>query len=79
MASFFSRRGILVRAADIKPIVERTRFLEVDEADMYCYPAIFGVEDGFLVAYYHSNGEVRSLNCCKILKVTYEEVAACGL
>ena len=75
----FSRRGIMMDAGALKPIIENTLYLENNEEDKYCYPAIIGVEDGFLVAYYHGNGDVRCLNCSKILKVTYEEIEACGL
>ena len=48
--------------------------LEDDERDSYCYPAVFGVKDGFLVSYYHSNGTDRRLNCTKITKVNFDEI-----
>ena len=48
--------------------------LEDDLAESYCYPAVLEVKDGFLVAYYHSNGTGICLNSTKISKVYYDEV-----
>ena len=48
--------------------------LEDDLSNSYCYPAILGVKDGFLVAYYHSNGTDVCLNSAKIIKVRYDEL-----
>ena len=48
--------------------------LEDDESDSYCYPAIIGVKDGFLVTYYHSGGTDIRLNCTKVTKVTFDEI-----
>lgn len=48
--------------------------LEDDQSESYCYPAILEVADGFLVAYYHSNGTGISLNSAKITKVRYDEL-----
>ena len=75
----FSRRGITMDAAALKPVIENTLFLENNEEEKYCYPAIIEVKDGFLVAYYHSNGDARCLNCSKILKVTFKEVEKAGI
>lgn len=47
--------------------------LEDDQNESYCYPAIFPVEDGFLVAYYHSDGTPYCLRSTKISKVRYDE------
>ena len=49
-------------------------YLEDDLDNDYCYPAILDCENYFLVAYYHSNGRTRPLNCLKILKVEKEEL-----
>ena len=49
--------------------------LESDETNSYCYPAIIEVDAGFLVAYYHSAGMDICLNCAKITKVLYTELA----
>ena len=54
---------------------DRAFLLEDDLASTYCYPAITQVKDGFLVAYYHSNGGDYTLNCLKITKVYFEEIA----
>ena len=54
---------------------DRAFLLEDDLASTYCYPAIMAVRDGFLVAYYHSNGGDYTLNCLKITKVRFDEIA----
>ena len=54
--------------------VESCYLLEDDQTNSYCYPAILGVDGGFLVAYYHSNGAESCLNCSKITKVLFEEI-----
>ena len=48
--------------------------IEDDERDSYCYPAIIGTEDGFLVAYYHSAGTRQCLNATRIKKVLFSEL-----
>jgi len=53
---------------------ENCYMLEDDESDSYCYPAVIGVRDGFLVSYYHSNGTDRRLNCTKVVKVEFSEI-----
>ena len=49
-------------------------FLEDDMTNSYCYPSIIETKDGFLVAYYHSNGTNVCLNSTKITKVTWTEL-----
>ena len=49
--------------------------LEDDISSTYCYPSIIEVKDGFLAAYYHSNGGDYTLNCLKITKVYFDEIA----
>lgn len=49
-------------------------YIEDDLSNGYCYPAIIEVENGFLVAYYHSNGTDICLNSTKITKIMYEEL-----
>ena len=53
---------------------ENVFYLEDDRTNGYCYPAIIECEDGFLVAYYHSNGTDVCLNSTKIIKITYDEL-----
>jgi hypothetical protein len=48
--------------------------LEDDTSNSYCYPAVIETDNGFLVAYYHSNGSRVCLNCTKIKKVTFKEL-----
>jgi len=52
----------------------RLFFLEDDMDNDYSYPAVYDGGDYFLVAYYHSNGRQRPLNCLKIVKVLPEEL-----
>lgn len=47
---------------------------ENNTQDSYCYPALLGVTDGFLIAYYHSNGTGICLNSTKITKVYFHEL-----
>lgn len=49
--------------------------LEDDQTHSYCYPAVLEVADGLLVAYYHSNGSNICLNCSRITKVRFDELA----
>ena len=53
---------------------ENVFYLEDDRRNGYCYPAITETPDGFLVAYYHSNGTDVCLNSTKIVKVEYSEI-----
>ena len=56
--------------------VENCYLLEDDRSNSYCYPALLEVENGFLVAYYHSNGTPACLNCAKITKVSFNELCS---
>lgn len=53
---------------------ENVFYIEDDLTNGYCYPAIIGCSDGFLVAYYHSNGSGIPLNSTKIVKINYDEI-----
>lgn len=53
---------------------ERIYYLEDDLGNGYCYPAVFEGNDYFLVAYYHSYGTDNCLNCCKVIKIMYDEI-----
>lgn len=55
---------------------ENVFYLEDDRDNGYCYPSITETADGFLVAYYHSNGTGICLNSTKIIKITYAELEA---
>lgn len=48
--------------------------LEDDTSNSYCYPAAIETSNGFLLAYYHSNGSKVCLNCTKISKISFEEL-----
>ena len=53
---------------------ERAFLLEDSPKDVYCYPSIIETKDGFLVAYYHSNGGTYTLASTKITKVYISEI-----
>lgn len=53
---------------------ENTFYIEDDLNNGYCYPAITECEDGFLVAYYHSNNTGICLNSTKIIKIMNNEI-----
>ncbi len=53
---------------------ENIFYIEDDINNGYCYPAIFSDDNYFLVGYYHSFGTDNCLNCCKILKIKYDEI-----
>ncbi len=57
-----------------RQVARNTYFLEDDLSDSYCYPSILEVRDGFLVSYYHSDGNVDCLNASKLVKVRYDEL-----
>ena len=57
-----------------KPFIDNCHLLEDDTSNSYCYPAIIEVDNGFLVAYYHSNNTGFCLNCTKITKVHFDEL-----
>ncbi len=49
-------------------------YIEDDLNNGYCYPALSETTDGFLLAYYHSNGSDCCLNSTKITKIKYSEL-----
>ncbi len=53
----------------MKKIGKQVLFLETGERNPR------NGEGGFLVAYYHSNGGDYTLNCLKIAKVCFDEIA----
>ena len=57
-----------------KEAFARLYFVETDMDNDYSYPAILDLGDSFLLAYYHSNGRERPLNCLKIVKVMKDEI-----
>ncbi len=50
------------------------RYLESDPESSYCYPAVLEVEDGILLAYYHSEGQSYCLGGSKITKISLDEL-----
>ncbi len=72
----FDTFGKYVGGKEMIAFTKRSFYLEDDPASTYCYPSAIEVEGGFLVAYYHSNGGDYTLNCTKITKVAFDEIAA---
>ncbi|MBR2634712.1 MAG: exo-alpha-sialidase [Clostridia bacterium] len=58
-----------------KEAFDKLFLIEDDFGNDYSYPAIIDGNGYFLVAYYHSNGREKPLNCLKITKIQKEEIA----
>lgn len=67
-------KSLTCKTIDFDNFNKNFYYLEDDRSNYYCYPAICEVKDGFLVAYYHSNGTEFSLNSAKITKVLFSEL-----
>lgn len=55
---------------------DRLFFIESDESESYCYPAMIETKDGFLVSYYHSAKTPMCLSATRIKKILRSEVRA---
>lgn len=73
-ARSFDSTGKSLANGDLQRFYDNCYLLEDDYSNSYCYPAIIETADGFLVAYYHSNGTPVCLNCAKISKVYFNEI-----
>ena len=71
----FDCSGGVVGGKKMIAFTNRAFLLEDDPSSTYCYPSLLAMRDGFLVAYYHSNGGDYTLNCLKIAKVYFDEFA----
>ena len=70
----FDSTGLVGENGMLLPFIKTCYLLEDDYKDSYCYPSILEVKDGFLVAYYHSNGSSYTLNSTKMTKVLFSEL-----
>ena len=70
----FDSTGKAASNGGLASLQENSVLLEDDLSNSYCYPAVIETNDGFLVAYYHSNGTKVCLNSTKITKVTFGEI-----
>lgn len=59
---------------NMRKFSSRAFLLEDSRRDTYCYPSIIETKDGFLAAYYHSNGGSYTLASTKIAKVYFNEI-----
>ena len=59
---------------DLRSMAGLLALVEDDRVESYCYPSITEVDNGFLVAYYHSGGTGHCLTCNKITKIYYSEI-----
>ena len=70
----FESHGKTLANDGIRGFLDSLYLLEDDRTNSYCYPAIIGTKDGFLITYYHSNNTPVCLNSTKITKVKFEEI-----
>lgn len=73
-AHSLNRRGVTFVNGGLRDFRAQVYLLEDDLTNSYCYPAITETADGFLVAYYHSNGTPHCLRSSKVVKVRREEL-----
>lgn len=66
--------GATFRNGGLLDFAANCYLLEENRSDSYCYPALQETRDGFLVAYYYSNGGEVCLNSTKIIKVYLDEL-----
>ena len=71
----FDSTGKVCSNGGLADFAKSSVLLEDDLSNGYCYPAVIETKDGFLVAYYHSNGTGVCLNSTKVTKVTWDELA----
>lgn len=72
-------RSFVRRARDftfgaLREFEKSCRLLEDDLSDSYCYPAMIGTADGYLITYYCDGGSGRVLNNSRIVKVSRAEL-----
>ena len=72
--SAFNSDGIPSVRHEFKKFTACCYYVEDDIGESYCYPAILETKDGFLVAYYHSDGTGICLKSGKITKIHFEEI-----
>ncbi len=70
----FHKRGVSFAGGGLRSFSSQVYLLEEDENNSYCYPALQATKDGFLAAYYHSDGTPHCLNATKITKVYRSEI-----
>ena len=70
----FNDRGAVAANGGFLDVAKSTYLLEDDLSNSYCYPSVLEVEDGLLVSYYHSDGDVRCLNASKVIKIYENEL-----
>ena len=70
----FVSRDFSTKFGEFLPFIKHCCYIEDDRNESYCYPAMIEVEDGILVAYYHSNGSGANLSSGKITKITFDEI-----
>ncbi len=70
----FDTTGKSLSAGQMNDLSDHCYLLEDDLSESYCYPAVIGTKDGFLVSYYHSGGTDMCLHDTKVVKVTWDEL-----
>ena len=61
-------------SAKMKKFSQGLFAVENDPANTYCYPSMIEVKGGFLIAYYHSEGDAFPLRATKITKILFDEL-----
>ena len=61
-------------SAKMKKFSQGLFAVENDPANTYCYPSMIEVKGGFLIAYYHSEGDAFPLRATKITKILFDEI-----
>lgn len=73
-ANSLDRRGVSFVNGGLRKFCTDVYLLEDDPANSYCYPALTATKDGFLAAYYHSDGTPYCLRSTRMLKIYREEI-----
>lgn len=70
----FDSTGKSASGGELLEFSSRCYLLEDDPKNSFCYPAVLGIDEGFLVAYYDSDGTDFCLSSTKIKKVLFSEL-----
>ena len=72
--SAFDTTGVTSFRGAFRPFMKSCYLIESDTNESYCYPTAIEVSDGFIVAYYHSNGSGICLSSGKLTKIRFDEI-----
>ena len=72
--SAFDTTGTTSFRGAFRSFMNSCYLIESDVNESYCYAAAIEVKDGFIIAYYHSNGSGICLSSGKLTKISFDEV-----